>query len=69
MIIDQKMAGLLSDFFLDMAKAIFITTFIAPPLQKVENPFEIMLTFGKGILTVVIFLTISRRFLQIRSKK
>lgn len=66
MIIDQKMASLLSDFFLDIAKAVFIATFIAPPLQRIGNLLDILLIFTKGLLGVIAFLYLSRVLLQIK---
>lgn len=69
MVIDQKMAGLLSDFFLDIAKAVFIATFIAPSMQKSANSLEILLLFSQGVLNTIIFLVISRFLLQVKLNK
>ncbi len=59
--IDSKLAYLLSKFFLDLAKAYYITTFITPPL--VGTAFGIFL-LTKGIASITMFLYLARKMLE-----
>lgn len=59
MVLDSKWAVLLSDFFLDIAKAFFISTFITGVTGS-------LLLLTKGIVNVMMFLSISRLLLQFK---
>jgi len=65
--IDPKLAGLLSDFFLDIAKAFFIASFITPELSHVKNIFELFSVLFNGLICVSISLWFSRQFLEINT--
>ena len=58
-LIDEKWAELLSDFFLDIAKACFITAFITPLLNDYQWGTQIFVLI-KGLLNVMIYLSIAR---------
>lgn len=66
--VDSKFALLLSDFFLDIAKAFFIATFITPSLNSGSNIYDIVLVLFKGLINVIIFLVMSRQFLEFTEK-
>lgn len=58
-LIDEKWARLLSDFFLDIAKACFITAFITPLSNNYQLSTQIFVLI-KGLLNVMIYLSIAR---------
>lgn len=62
--IDSKMAGLLSDFFLDIAKAFFVATFITPPFTQ-GGIISTLLLLMRGMVFVTMCLWASRSFLEI----
>lgn len=57
-VIDSKLARILSDFFSDIAKAYFIATFIAPSLTG-ASAFELVLLLTKGLVNVILFLVLA----------
>ncbi len=59
---DAKFAHILSDFFLDIAKAVFIGTFITPALSKASSELEFAILLTRGLSLVIIFLLISWEF-------
>lgn len=66
MIIDSKLAGILSNFCLDIAKAYFITTFVAPPLSA--SGWEFMLMLTRGLAAVIVFIVLSWQFSKLERK-
>ena len=64
MFIDSNLAELLSNFFLDIAKAIFIASFITTPiLYSLEGFIYVVI---KGISGTIIFLYFSNEFARIK---
>lgn len=61
--VDAKLAGLLSNFFLDISKASFIAAFITP--QAVKNVGEVVILLTKTFLAVTLSLLISWRLAQL----
>ena len=62
---DTKLAGLLSDFFLDIAKAFFIQSFITTAFIK-GGISEYFLIWTRGILNAILFIGISRVLLEFK---
>jgi len=58
-ILDKQWANLLSDFFLDIAKACFITAFIAP-LSSNNQFLNQLLILIKALSNVIIYLSVAR---------
>lgn len=58
-VIDKQWAGLLSDFFLDIAKAFFIATFITPFPYSGQLLVHVSVLI-KGFSNVIIYLLIAR---------
>lgn len=68
MVIDSKLAELLSDFSLDIAKAFFIATVVAPFLEgNIVQNIKLAILF-KGLISAILFLGTSRFFLEFKSK-
>ncbi|MBI3103477.1 hypothetical protein HYZ05_00895 [Candidatus Daviesbacteria bacterium] len=59
MVLDSKLAGILSNFCLDIAKAYFVAAFVTPALSGLTNWWEILFVLIKGLLFVIIFLLAS----------
>ncbi len=59
MVLDTKLAGILSNFCLDLAKAYFVATFITPGLSGEFNLPEIVLVLTRGVLVVTILIFLS----------
>lgn len=59
MILDRKLAGILSNFCLDIAKAFFVATFITPSLSGLSLWWDILLVLIKGLVFVIVFLLAS----------
>ena len=57
--IDSKLTGLLSDFFLDISKASFVATFVTPALGSVTSGSEILLVLTRGLMNVILYLYLS----------
>ena len=68
MILDKKLAGLLSNFCLDIAKAYFVATFITPSLTGSYGSLEISLVLIRGLLAVIMFLHLSWQFAKLEEK-
>ncbi len=60
--LDATLAGLLSNLFLDIAKAYFIATLVTPPIIGVSSIGELLLILTKGILTGMLFMFASWYF-------
>ena len=58
-ILDKQWANLLSDFFLDIAKACFITAFIAP-FSGNDQFLNQLLILIKAMVNVIIYLSVAR---------
>jgi hypothetical protein len=56
--LDAKLCALLSDFFLDIAKAYFIATFITPVVEKTSF-WDGLFLLTKGIVGVSILLWVA----------
>lgn len=67
MILDSKLAGILSNFCLDIAKAYFITAFVSPPLG-LGSTLVIILFLTKGLIAATLFLVLSWRFLELKDR-
>ena len=67
--IDTHLATLLSDFFLDIAKAFFIGTFVAPSLSGVSSFSEIFLVLTRGLLNAILFLFVAWWLAKFKDKK
>lgn len=68
MTIDSKLAHLLSDFFLDIAKAYFIGTFVTPSLIGSNTLVQIIGILTKGMLAVILLLIISWKFAKLEKE-
>lgn len=53
---DRKLAHLLSDFCLDMAKAVAIGTFITPSLSGMTSTSELVSLLTRGVASATMFL-------------
>lgn len=53
--IDKTMAGLLSNLFLDLAKAYFIAAVVTPSLSGTSSIFELLFLLTKGMLNGIVF--------------
>lgn len=59
MILDAKLAGILSNFCLDIAKAFFVATFVTPGLSGEFNLPEVALVLTRGVFVVTILILLS----------
>ena len=57
--IDGTLAHILSDFFLDGAKAFFVATFVTPSLNNISSLPELLFVLTRGLLNVTLFLIAS----------
>lgn len=64
--INTKLAALLSDFFLDIAKAFFVATFITPSLSGISSLPEIIFVLTKGMLNVIVYLLLAWLFARVK---
>jgi hypothetical protein len=55
----QKLAHLLSEFTLDIAKAYFIGTFVTASLTNVAYNFQTLLLLIQGVGNAIVYLLIS----------
>lgn len=69
MILDPKLANILSNFCLDVAKAYFVATFITPSLSGPPSLPEILVVLTKGLLNVIVFLGLSWQFSKLGDEK
>ncbi len=68
MILDSKLAGILSNFCLDIAKAFFAVTFITPSLGGLSSWWEVILVLTKGMAGVTIAIILSWQFAKLEEK-
>lgn len=66
--IDAKLAHLLSSFFLDIAKAAFVATFITPSLLQATSLVEIASLLTRGLINVILFLFLSWQLAQFEER-
>jgi len=57
--LDEKLTAILSDFFLDIAKAFFVATFITPALGKASSLSQVLWILTSGLTNVILFLALS----------
>jgi len=57
--VDAKLASIMSNFCLDIAKAYFIATFVTPSLTSVSTGWEFVWILLRGLLNVILFLLAS----------
>lgn len=69
MVLDAKLAGILSNFCLDISKAFFVATFVTPSLSGLYYWFEILLVLIKGTIFVTIFILLSWQFAKLGENK
>ncbi len=67
MIIDPKLAGILSNFCLDIAKAYFIAAFVTPPLSA-GSVLVTMLMLIRGLIAAILFIVLSWQFLKLKDR-
>jgi|GEM_PF-4332072 len=68
MYIDKTLARLLSDFFLDIAKAFFIATFITTSFSNISSFSEILLVLTRGIANVILSLLLAWKLAKFKEK-
>lgn len=68
MTIDPKLAGLLSDFFLDIAKAYFIAAFITPAISNSPSAVFAILSLTRTLLLAILFVLISWQLAKLEEK-
>lgn len=69
MALNSKLSRLLSDFFLDIAKAYFIATFIGSSLLNTVSIPEVLMVLTKTIFSVILFILISWQFAMLEEEK
>lgn len=67
--IDATFARLLSEFFLDIAKAYFIGTFVTTSISGVFSLPDFLLILTKGIGNVIVFLWLAWIFAKLKERK
>lgn len=68
MVLDSKLARILSNFCADIAKAYFVATFITPPLSGEFSLGQGFLILIKGAVDVILFLILSWHFAKMEDK-
>ncbi len=68
MILDKKLAGLLSNFFLDISKAFFVATFVTPSLSVTTVWWEILWILIKGLMNAILFLVAAWQFKKLEDR-
>lgn len=68
MILDSKLAGILSNFCLDIAKALFVTTFVTPSLSGLSLGWELSLALTRGLAGVTIAIILSWQFTKLEEE-
>ena len=68
MVLDTKLAGILSNFCLDIAKVYFAVTFITPSLGGLSNWWEVVFMLTKGMASVTIAILLSWQFAKLGEK-
>jgi hypothetical protein len=66
--LDRTMANLLSDLFLDIAKAYFIATILTPPISHVTSFWEIVLILTRGSFIGILYLLLAWQFAKQKDK-
>lgn len=67
MILDSKLAGILSNFCLDIAKAYFVAAFVAPPLSTGSVLVTILMLI-RGLIAAILFIVLSWQFLKLKDR-
>lgn len=65
MILDKKLAGILSNFCADIAKAYFVVTFVTPSISGLTSWVEITLVLTEGMVGVTIALMLAWQFAKL----
>ncbi|MBU0569876.1 hypothetical protein KKB40_03785 [Patescibacteria group bacterium] len=68
MLLDSKLAHILSDFFSDIAKAYFVATFVTPPTNHIRTIAGIFAILLRGLASVILFLIVSWQFAKLEDK-
>ena len=68
MVLDYKLANILSSFCLDIAKALFVTTFVTPSLSGLSVGWEFFLALTRGLVGVTIAIVLSWQFAKLGDK-
>ena len=63
------MAGILSNFCADIAKAYFIAAFITPILNSSTSWLEIIFVLIRGLIAVTILIIMSWRFAKLEGEQ
>lgn len=66
--IDSKLARILSDFFLDLAKAAFVGTFITNAFSPGQTLGAIIFTLTRALVSVILFLLISWQLARLETE-
>ncbi len=69
MILDSKLAGILSSFCADIAKAYFVATFVTPSLSGTSTWWEILLILTKGLVFVIVLIALSWQLAKLEETK
>lgn len=64
MVLDSKLAKILSSFCEDIAKAYFIATFVTPQLSGLSG-WEIILSLTRGLAGVIIAIILAWQFAKL----
>ncbi len=67
MVLDPKLAGVLSDFCLDIAKAYFVAAFVTPPLSTGPVLVTILMLL-RGLIAAILFIVLSWQFLKLKDR-
>ncbi len=62
---DPKLARILSDFCLDIAKGFFIATFVTPAISEVSSWWVVALILIKGLFAVTMGLLFAWKFAKL----
>lgn len=65
MILDKKLAGILSNFCADIAKAYFVVTFVTPSISGLMSWVEITLVLTEGMVGVTMALMLAWQFAKL----
>ena len=68
MILDSKLARILSNFCLDIAKAFFVVAFITPPLSA-DSIWQTILMLTRGVIGAIVFILLSWQFAKLEEKR
>lgn len=67
MVLDKKLAGILSNFCLDIAKAYFVVAFVTPPLSS-GSVLLTTLMLIRGLVAAILFIVLSWQFLKLKDR-